>query len=683
MDPVQVSAAASAASVAAAASAAAVTPWLQSSLIYLGAAVLAVPLARLLGLGSIIGYLGAGIAIGPWGLSLVSDGRAILQFAEFGVVLMLFLVGLELDPKRLWALRRPIFGWGSVQLLGSTALLAAVGVALGVDWRLAVVAGLALSMSSTAIGLGVLNERNLLPTHAGQSVLSVSLFQDVAAIPILALMPLLAFAPVVGAAHDGNGWIEAAKAVGMIAAIILGGRLLLRPALRWIARSRTPEIFTAAALLLVVSTAALMQSVGLSMALGAFLAGVLLAESEYRRELETDLEPFKGLLLGLFFIAVGMSIDFAVVLRQPLLVAGLVAGFILVKALVVLAMARLMPIALAERPVFVILLAQGGEFGFVVLQGAQAARAVDADNASVLVAAIALSMLLTPLLLVAADRWWASRLKPQRPAGVEEIAESQDAPILIAGFGRYGQIIGRLLHANGLTATVLDHDAEAVASLRRFGWTTFYGDATRLDLLRMAGAGKARVFVLAIDDVTQSEQAARLVREHFPHLSIVARARNATHYARLKALGVHHIERETLDSALMSGRSVLELMGWERHTARTQALRFRRHSVELLDAMAPHFADESRLIAISRQGRQQLEETWARERAENRSRHASGDWQSPDRAADRAEAQAPVGPAPALDAALDAALGAAPDPAPTPSPRAPEHTTPPGTAPQG
>jgi glutathione-regulated potassium-efflux system ancillary protein KefC len=611
------------------------TPWLQSSLIYLGAAVLAVPLARLLGLGSIIGYLGAGIAIGPWGLALVTDSKAILQFAEFGVVLMLFLVGLELDPKRLWSLRRPIFGWGSVQLIGSTALIAAAAVAFGVDWRLAIVAGLGLSMSSTAIGLGVLNERNLMRTTAGNSVLSVSLFQDIAAIPILALLPLLAVGAAVAGAPAGGGWMEAAKAVGMIAAIIFGGRLLLRPALRWIAGSRTPEIFTAAALLLVVATAALMQSVGLSMALGAFLAGVLLAESEYRRELETDLEPFKGLLLGLFFIAVGMSIDFAVVLANPGLAAAIVAGFLAIKALVVLLMARLMPVPLAERSVFTILLAQGGEFGFVVLQGALAARAIDAPTASLLIACIALSMLLTPLLLVASDRWAA-----RRPAGggstMAEIDEPQEAPIIIAGFGRYGQIVGRLLNANGLSATVLEHDAEQVEGLRRFGWKTFYGDATRLDLLRVAGAGEARVFVLAIDDVEQSLATAQLLREHFPRLSIVARARNADHYARLRALGVEHIERETLDSALMSGRSVLELMGWEKHTARNQALRFRQHSVALLEAMAPHFADEKRLIALAKQGRMQLEETWARERAENRARQARSGWSAPtaDRPAD-------------------------------------------------
>ena len=590
--------------------------WLQSTLIYLGAAVLAVPLARLLGLGSIIGYLGAGIAIGPWGLKLVTDAQAILDFAQFGVVLMLFLVGLELEPKRLWALRRPIFGWGSVQLLGSTALLTAAGVLWGVDWRLALVAGLVLSMSSTAIGLGVLGERNMLPTTAGQSVLSVSLFQDVAAIPILALLPLLAAG---GAAAHGGGARGALLALAVIAAIVFGGRLLLRPALRWIARSDTPEIFTAAALLLVVATAALMDAVGLSMALGAFLAGVLLAGSEYRRELETDLEPFKGLLLGLFFIAVGMSIDFAVVLRSPIGVATLVLGFVLLKAAVLVVMARLMPVPLAERPVFTILLAQGGEFGFVVAQGALIAGAIDVPTSSMLVAAVALSMLLTPLLLVLADRWLSPRLAARgAAAALPEIDQPQQAPIIICGFGRYGQIVGRLLEANGLSATVLDHSADQVETVRRFGWPAFYGDATRLDLLRVAGAAQARVIVVAIDDVTQGLAVVDLVQQHFPQATIVARARNATHWYALHERGVPHIERETLDAALMSGRSVLEVMGWERHTARTQAWRFRQHTIELLRQMAPHHADENKLISLARQGRQQLEELWSREREERR-----------------------------------------------------------------
>lgn len=607
------------------------TSWLSAALVYLAAAVLAVPLARLLGLGAIIGYLAAGIVIGPWGLKLVTDAQDILHFAEFGVVLMLFLVGLELEPRRLWTLRQPIFGWGSVQLFGSAALMVGVGLLAGADGRLALVAALGLALSSTAIGLAVLAERNLTPTRSGQSVLSVALLQDVAAIPILALLPLLAVStamPADGAASgDPSGWFAAAKAVAVVAAIVFGGRLLLRPALRWIAGSATPEIFTAASLLLVVATAALMQSVGLSMALGAFLAGVLLAESEYRRELETDLEPFKGLLLGLFFMAVGMTIDFAVVLQQPGLIAGLVVGFLALKALVLWGMARVMQLPVLERPVFIILLAQGGEFGFVVFQAAAQSGVISAGASSLLVATVALSMLLSPLLLVIADRVIAPRLQRsirEQATAVPEISEPQDAPIVIAGFGRYGQIVGRMLFANGLKPTVLDHDAESIDAMRKFGWRVFYGDATRLDLLRTAGAGTARVLVLAIDDVAQNLKVAQIAREYFPQLTVVARARNVQHYYALRDLGVTLIERETLDSALMSARSVLETMGWQPHQARNLAMRFRRHTVEQLDAAAPHWRDEAWRVANARTARRQLEALFAQEREEARARPQRG-----------------------------------------------------------
>ena len=613
--------------------------WLTGPLVYLAAAVLAVPLAKFFGLGSIIGYLAAGILIGPWGLKFVTNPQDMLHFSEFGVVLMLFLVGLELEPRRLWALRKPIFGWGSVQLFGSAALMLGVAVLAGLDWRVALVAALGLGMSSTAIGLGVLNERNLMSTSSGQSVLSVALLQDVAAIPILALLPLLAAAQ---AHSDGSGWVGAAKAIGVIAAIILGGRLLLRPALRWIARSDTPEIFTAASLLLVVATAALMQTVGLSMALGAFLAGVLLAESEYRRELETDIEPFKGLLLGLFFIAVGMSIDFAVVLAQPLLIAGVVLGFLLLKSFVLWGMGRAIGLPKPERPVFIILLAQGGEFGFVVFQTAAQAGVIDAPVSSLLVAAVAISMLVTPLLLVAADRWLIPLLAGQTRSTMKEIDEPQNEAVIIAGFGRYGQVVGRMLFANGIQPTVLDHDADQIETMRKFGWRVFYGDATRLDLMRTAGAAKARVLVLAIDDVERSVEAAKMVRENFPNLTIVARARNVRHYFELLDLGVTLIERETLDAALMSARSVLEQLGWERHQARTLAMRFRRHNVEQLAKTAPHLKDEAKLIAVAKQARQQLEELFAQERDESLKRQALAGWSRED---DKPEAVAKTPPA--------------------------------------
>jgi glutathione-regulated potassium-efflux system ancillary protein KefC len=587
--------------------------WLHLPLVFLAAAVLAVPLARWLRLGSILGYLVAGVIIGPSVLGLITAPETVLEVAEFGVVLMMFLVGLELEPKRLWAMRRPIFGWGSLQLLGSTALLLGLALLLGQPWRLALVASLGLAMSSTAVALAVLAERNLGRTTAGQSILSVALLQDIAAIPVLALVPVIALS---SAPDDGasSGW-AALKAVAVMVSIIFGGRLALRPALRWIAGSRTPEIFTAAALLLVLGTAALMHSVGLSMALGAFLAGVLLAESEYRRELETDLEPFKGLLLGLFFIAVGMGLDLAAVRAQPGLVAGLLAALLVTKSVLLALMARAMRIPLLERPVFVILLAQGGEFGFVVFQLAGQAGLIDAAQSAALVAAIALSLACTPALLLLADRLAPRLARRNIPAGAAMEAEQQ-APIIIAGFGRYGQIIGRLLYANGFEATVLDHDAEAIDALRKFGWPVFFGDASRLDLLRTAGAARARVLVIAVDDMAQSVAIAELALQHFPQLKIIARARNVRHYYRLRELGVTLIERETFDSALMSARSVLEVLGIEPHAARRLAWRFRQHSVDQLERMSPLHNDQDALIAAARQGRQQFEELIAQERHE-------------------------------------------------------------------
>ncbi|MDM0077198.1 glutathione-regulated potassium-efflux system protein KefC [Variovorax sp. J2P1-59] len=594
--------------------------WLVNSLIYLGAAVLVVPLSKALGLGSIIGYLAAGIAIGPWGLGLVTNVEDILHFAEFGVVLMLFLVGLELEPKRLWSLRQPIFGWGSAQVLACAAVLFMAGWAAGANWRVALVAALGLALSSTAIALQVLGERNLLLTSSGQAGFSILLFQDVAAIPILALLPLLAVGADAGEGMTGlERTLEGLKIVAVIGGIVLGGRLALRPLLRWIARSNTPEIFTAAALLLVVAIAALMQFIGLSMALGAFLAGVLLAESEYRRELETDIEPFKGLLLGLFFIAVGMSIDFGVLLAQPGLMAVVVVGFMLLKFGVIYALGKLMDIPYQQRPVFTLLLAQGGEFAFVVFQAA-GPNVLPHGIASFLIGAVALSMLISPLLLVAIDKWVLPRYSAHAPTSMEEISEQQDAKVVICGFGRYGQIVGRMLSAQGLKITVLDHDPDTIESLREFGFRVFYGDATRLDLLRTAGAGTAKVLVVAVDDTEQSLEIVDLAQKHFPNARIVARARNVAHLYQLLDRKVEFVEREVFESSLRSARSVLEGLGWPAHEARETAMRFRRRNIELMHETYPHYKDRTKLIAVAKEGRQQFQEQMAREREERRQR---------------------------------------------------------------
>ncbi|MBK7718131.1 MAG: glutathione-regulated potassium-efflux system protein KefC [Simplicispira sp.] len=599
--------------------------WLSYAFLYLAAAVLTVPVARALGLGAIIGYLAAGIAIGPWGFGWVSNVQDILHFAEFGVVLMLFLVGLELQPTRLWSLRRPIFGLGSAQVLGCALLLCAAALLAGFSWRVALVGSLGLALSSTAIALQSLGERNQLRTSGGESAFSILLFQDIAAIPMLALVALLGTASVQGHHTPASVALEVFKIVGVIAAIVLGGRLLLRPLLRWIARSRTPEIFTAAALLLVVGIAYLMVLVGLSMALGAFLAGVLLAESEFRRELETDIEPFKGLLLGLFFIAVGMSIDFGAMLRAPLMVALLLIGFVAIKSVVIYALARAVKIPYQERPVFTLLLAQGGEFAFVVFQAAAGAGALPGEMASLLIGAVALSMLCTPLLLLLLDRLvlprYATTLRTP-PEG--EISEPQTAPVLIAGFGRYGQIVARVLLAQGIPATVLDHSVDILEVARTFGYRVFYGDATRLDLLRMAGAAQARVLVLAVDAPGPSLKIAALAREHFPHLKVVARARDLTHWNDLRDLGVTQVQRELFESSLLSARSVLEHMGLEENETDALLARFRQHNIALADRMYPHHKDQARMIAVAREGRSQLAEQLAKEREERTLRSAAG-----------------------------------------------------------
>jgi len=585
---------------------------LLNALVYLGAAVLVVPFAKRLGMGTVLGYLVAGILIGPYGLKLISGIEDAYNFAEFGVVLLLFLIGLELDPDRLWALRRPIFGWGGAQVVGVAGVLWAAALAFGIDWKVGLIAGLGLSMSSTAIALASLQERNLMPTPAGQAGFAILLFQDMAAIPMIAIVPLLGVAD--HAAGAANPWLAGAKIVAVLAALVLAGRFLLNPLLRIIAKTDTREIFTAFALLLVIAIALLMEWIGLSMALGAFIAGVLLADSEYRHALETDLEPFKGLLLGLFFIAVGMSVDFAVFLANPLLILGLVAGFQVLKIGVLYGLSRLLNMARGQHLQFALLLSQGGEFAFVVFGAAATAHVFSAQVSAILVVVVALSMVVTPLTLMAYDRVAAGREKG-RPQPEADAIEPNENHVIIAGFGRFGQIVGRYLNSNGVRLTVLDHDPDQVEVLRRFGFKVFYGDATRADLLRAAGADKARAFVLAIDNIEDSLKLVEFLRQDFPDLPIFARARNITHYYQLLDRGVQVIERETFESALRLGRDVLSTgLGHSAFRARQSAQRFRRANLGLIMQLYPYYKDRDTFVSMSRRGREQLQEQIARER---------------------------------------------------------------------
>lgn len=593
---------------------------IHDAIVYLAAAVVCVPIAARLGLGSVIGYLVAGCLIGPSGIGLISEAQSTMHFAEFGVVLMLFLIGLELDVKRLMQMRRPVFLSGGLQMAACAAALAAGLLMLGLSWQGALAAGAGLAMSATAIAIQTMTERNLLNAPVGRTTFGILLFQDISAIPIMALVPLLG-AEVAGAEP---GWLQAAKAFGAIAGVFLFGRFLTRPLMRLIARSEVREIFTAFALLLVIAIAEAMTLAGLSMALGAFLAGVLLASSEYRHALEADIAPFKGLLLGLFFIAIGMSIDFALVIEAPWLLALLVIGLVAIKAVTMALLAPMLGVAGRERWLFAALLSQGGEFTFVVFGVAQKAGVLSSRWEALLTAAVALSMATTPLLMLLHEKLTAQRAREEREA---DTIEGDGTEVIVAGFGRYGQIVSRLLLAHGARITVLDHSPDQIDLIRKFGYKVFYGDATRLDLLEAAGAHGAKLLVVAIDDVADSLALVDLAREQFPRLRIVARARNVRHWLELTERGVAAVERETFESALRTGRSALEALGMAPFEAREFADGFRRRNVATLQSLVPHFRDEAKSVALAKSGRQELEENLRRDR-EARSAHGGSEgWQ--------------------------------------------------------
>jgi glutathione-regulated potassium-efflux system ancillary protein KefC len=575
-----------------------------NAIIYLGAAVIAVPLTKLLGFGSVLGYLIAGMAIGPWGLGLIDNVQDIIHFAEFGVVLLMFLIGLELRPRRLWELKRPILALGGGQMLLTTSLITVVALGVGINWREALIIALALSLSSTAIALQSLTEKNLMTTQAGGSAFSILLFQDIAVIPILALISLMSTSSQVA---DGNTWYAIVKVIAVIAAIIIGGHYLIRPIFRIIAKTRLREIFTAFSLLLVIGIAVMVASVGLSMAMGSFLAGVLLADSEFRHELEAEIEPFKGLLLGLFFIAVGMSVDIGLLMGKPLLVFFLVATLVSIKLGVLLLLAKFEKIKKGQHYLFSFLLCQGGEFAFVLFSVATAQGVLQSATTDLLVGVVALSMLTTPILLLIYDRIISRHY--QRPDNMTEadVIELHDHPIIIVGFGRFGRVVGRLLHANGYPTTILDHDPDQISEARKYGYEVYYGDARRLDLLESAGAAEAEILVITLDDPQASLAVLRQVKKHFPHLKVIARAYGMGHAFELRKAGVDNYEREMLESGLALGESVLKKIGLGAYQAKQAIHTFREHDLQLFE-MLYEVDEQEQHITIYREAREQLKQ---------------------------------------------------------------------------
>jgi monovalent cation:proton antiporter-2 (CPA2) family protein len=575
--------------------------------IFLAAAVVAVPLARALGLGSVLGYLVAGLIIGPWGMALMSDVDRILAFSEFGVVLLLFVIGLELQPERFWRLRGAVFGSGGAQVVLTSLVLGGVALAFGVTPVGALIAGFGLAMSSTAFVLQLLGERDELATREGLLAFAILLFQDLAVVPFLALLPLM----------SGDGVAQALemepvlRALGVIVVVVGAGRYALRPVLRRVARANVPEIFTAAALLVVVATALLMEGVGLSMSLGAFLAGVMLAESEFRHELQAAIEPFKGLLLGLFFMAVGMSVNLGVLLSEPFAVLGIVAGLVLVKGAILYGVGRAAHLPVDGARALAAAVSQGGEFAFVLFGLAAKAGLIDVPLHDRLLVAVTMSMALSPLLYAVQARFRQPVTGPAFDA-----IDGPAAPVIIAGFGPFGQIVGRLLRVKKVPFTVLEKSVEQVDFVRRFGNKIYYGDAARLELLRAAHAASAKILVISISRMETSLAIAEQARRHFPKLSIFAVANDRNHALRLLDLGVNHVVRRAYHSSLEMGRQLLVAMGEPDEKVRRAIETFRIHDEATLLKQLAVFRDERQLMQTAQDAARELEQLFEADRSD-------------------------------------------------------------------
>ena len=586
------------------------------------ASVVFVPLSRRAVLGSVLGYLVAGATIGPAGLGLVTDVADIAGVSELGVVMLLFLIGLELRPRRLWVMRRAVFGLGLSQVLGTAALLAVLAHAVGVAWGGAVVLGTGFALSSTAIVLPMLAERDLLQGRAGRDAFAVLLLQDLAFIPLVALVPLLAAGAgtLLPALHGAGApglavvpWARVAQAAAAITAILVGGRFLLPLVFRAVGGTRTPEVFTATALLVVVGTAFLAASAGLSMSLGAFLAGVLLSGSEYRHELQADIEPFEGLLLGFFFMSVGMAAQLGLLATHPAMIGLGVLGLLLAKAAVVFLLGRIGGQTRVEAARFALALPQGSEFSFVLFAAAVAVGALAPAQADGATLVIALSMAATPVLFSASERFLVPRLEPAREPEYDAI-DAEAMPVIICGVGRVGQIVGRVLRMQGIGFVALEKDAAQIDVLRRFGSKVYYGDAARADLLRAAGAATARVLVIAIDDMEAALRVAEIARRQFPHLRVVARARNRRHAHLLMDRGVAGLVRETFHSSLRLTELTLDALGRDPAGGRDAVAVFAGHDEASLLASHAYYEDETQLIQNAQQQAAELTELFQADR---------------------------------------------------------------------
>lgn len=595
--------------------------FLETAVVFLLATVVAVPLTKRFRLGAVLGYLLAGVVIGPSVLGLVSDTEGVATISDFGVVLMLFVIGLELSPSRLWVMRRAVFGSGSLQVITCALALGAIGYFLfGLTWKAGVIVGGSLALSSTAFGLQILAERKEAGAAYGRQAFAILLFQDLAAIPLIAAVPLLGGAVAHGA--HGPDTMSVVRVVGTIFAVILGGRLLLRHVFRFVARAKSTEVFTATALLVVMGTAWLMELAGISVTLGAFLAGLLLADSEYRHELESNIEPFKGLLLGLFFVSVGMSVDLALLVAKPLLVLGMVALLLTVKALLIVPLGRLVgSLTTADSVRLAAVLASGGEFAFVILNLAQQNRLIDDSQRGLMVMAISLSMALTPLLVLAASRLVHERVR--KPDRAFDTIEADTPRVIIAGFGRMGQIVARVLRAQGIQFVALESSVEQVETSRRFGGTSlFFGDPGRPEMLRAAQADKAEVFVIATDDPEANIRTARLVKRQYPHLKIVARARNRQHAFRLMDIGIEDPVRETFYSSLEMTRHVLQSLDMAADVVDSRIARFRKHDEQVLRAQYLVYDDDAALMQSSKEALHDLQQLFEADAVEEREKEA-------------------------------------------------------------